>query len=306
MSRVFLAAIFISANTASGAGFDCAKAASKVEISICTNSAISALDDELSRLYKQVVSAEGGKRHQKQQREWLKKRNLCSGPECIEKLYHSRIGELRTLVEQSGLHDTCTRKDGPVPFLICSNSTLRDLNQRLTVLIRELKPKVTPEESYILLKAERFFTWERNDCENSVSANSSDLENPMSDCVRVVLERQVAFLEKSAVTPSALRTGIAQFPKIDVDFLVKFKTELVGQSKDVMGWLELLDPPSKLIGLLHSENPELTIPVVFKRLSNRDVLFIKRNNPYSSHAGKVIKRNGEVVLFLDSLLGNPL
>jgi uncharacterized protein len=73
------------------ASFDCSKAATAVEKTICSNSSISSLDEDLANLYKPVASTE-----RDNQRAWIKERNQCNANEaCLTRQYLARIAQLR-------------------------------------------------------------------------------------------------------------------------------------------------------------------------------------------------------------------
>ena len=77
----------------SAASYDCAKAVTIVEKTICATPRLSALDEELATTYKAVAkSAEA----RQEQRAWLVTRNACEdNAECIEASYLARIASLR-------------------------------------------------------------------------------------------------------------------------------------------------------------------------------------------------------------------
>jgi uncharacterized protein YecT (DUF1311 family) len=81
------------------AGFDCGKARSEVEKTICGNEELSRLDDSLNKAYQQALEQALFKKQTiKSQRRWLKKeRNTCHHAECIKQAYESRIKELAFL-----------------------------------------------------------------------------------------------------------------------------------------------------------------------------------------------------------------
>jgi uncharacterized protein YecT (DUF1311 family) len=81
--------------------FNCAKAATKVEITICADDNISLLDATLDRNYKQINAAlrmADDKIRTAQlidtQRAWLKQRNACETAQCLTDAYTRRIEEL--------------------------------------------------------------------------------------------------------------------------------------------------------------------------------------------------------------------
>ncbi|MCG7550330.1 lysozyme inhibitor LprI family protein [Pseudoalteromonas sp. Of7M-16] len=80
------------------AGFDCQKAATKVEKLICSDSALSQLDEDMGIAYRNKrASLYGVKRQQYlvKQRNWLKQvRNKCQTSKCLIKVYQARIWEI--------------------------------------------------------------------------------------------------------------------------------------------------------------------------------------------------------------------
>lgn len=81
---------------AEAASFDCAKATTKVEKTICENDDLSRLDQELDTAYRGSLSRDDVKRQAiKSQRDWLKNvRNPCQNAECLKQAYESRIKEI--------------------------------------------------------------------------------------------------------------------------------------------------------------------------------------------------------------------
>jgi hypothetical protein len=82
--------------SATAAGFDCAKAHTTIEVTICETPALSELDTRLSVLYKEAV------RHDPQiketQRRWLSTvRNRCADQACLTAAYEQQIGALENL-----------------------------------------------------------------------------------------------------------------------------------------------------------------------------------------------------------------
>lgn len=74
------------------ASFDCAKASNFTEHSICDNGELSALDNELARLYKETVQNTTDASVLKQeQRDWLTTRNRCTDVDCIKIAYQQRM-----------------------------------------------------------------------------------------------------------------------------------------------------------------------------------------------------------------------
>ncbi len=86
---------FLSGQT-DAASFDCAKAASYVEKSICGDTGLSLLDEKLAKAYQSAVKAsENVNELQSQQRQWLvKTRDQCQEKTCLQNAYQARIAQL--------------------------------------------------------------------------------------------------------------------------------------------------------------------------------------------------------------------
>lgn len=83
-----LLALSSSANAAS---FDCNKASTKVEKTICSVQSVSDLDTELAIVYKQA-----GSKYKNSQLAWLKERNKCGADgNCLVRQYQSRLAYLK-------------------------------------------------------------------------------------------------------------------------------------------------------------------------------------------------------------------
>jgi uncharacterized protein YecT (DUF1311 family) len=82
------------------ASFDCAKAASQVEIMLCGDPKLGSLDERMARAYREARdrARRGGdtalERLTAEQRAWLGHRDRCSTRACLERLYGERIALL--------------------------------------------------------------------------------------------------------------------------------------------------------------------------------------------------------------------
>lgn len=80
---------------AHAAGFDCAKASTKVEKQICANPELDFLDAQLNSVYKEVSGIDGVK---DSQRKWIREmRNTASSDQSMVFAYKYRIDELKKL-----------------------------------------------------------------------------------------------------------------------------------------------------------------------------------------------------------------
>lgn len=82
--------------TLSTPSFDCSKAHTQVEKTICSDKELSLLDAKLATDYKIVGDKIGDDRIEftNEQRAWLKQRNTCTSTECLTKTYFQRIDSL--------------------------------------------------------------------------------------------------------------------------------------------------------------------------------------------------------------------
>lgn len=84
-----------------GVSFNCAKASNKVEKMICTNPVLSALDENLSKAFKEALKAKNDKEQlKKEQFLWMKERDKCKESICVQKTYESRIADLNPLLNK--------------------------------------------------------------------------------------------------------------------------------------------------------------------------------------------------------------
>ena len=91
--------------------FDCSKAASAAEKSICSDPLLGKLDGTLAQNYKFMLASnigEGAKSDLKQtQKKWLSQRNQCKTNECLVSAYRSRVDEVCEYPVISGVHPVC-------------------------------------------------------------------------------------------------------------------------------------------------------------------------------------------------------
>lgn len=82
---------------AHAASFDCSKAATNVEKTICADDKLSQLDSDLAVAYKQAVERSDDKQKIVQgQRQWLREvRDVCADASCLTQAYTARLREMR-------------------------------------------------------------------------------------------------------------------------------------------------------------------------------------------------------------------
>ena len=81
---------------AHAASFDCMKATSAVERTICANPRLSRLDEELATAFRAMLGTVANPDALRgRQRDWLRERDACADDACLERLYTRRVAGLR-------------------------------------------------------------------------------------------------------------------------------------------------------------------------------------------------------------------
>lgn len=93
--------------------FDCGKATTLVENTICGDGKLAQLDVLLAGSYSSMMSSDigdGARAALKaDQRAWLSRRNQCSSKSCLAEIYETRIDEVCDIPVLSGVHPSCGR-----------------------------------------------------------------------------------------------------------------------------------------------------------------------------------------------------
>lgn len=138
---ILLLPVLLQATAVQAASFDCSKASTKIEKTICSDTELSKLDGDLSEIYQSALQKELQiKTVRYDQKEWLKIRNGCLDRDCIKEAYVSRIAQL-TL----GNNLRITKgADSPVCVKVKNGYVLHiDFN-----LMHALRPDSTEHQSY--------------------------------------------------------------------------------------------------------------------------------------------------------------
>ena len=97
-----VATCLVGMSSVHSAGFDCAKAKTKIDKLICSDARLSEADEKLNALYKEVLTKSPVPEDTKQQQlEWVKQsRNTCKDADCLQQAYTSRISDLQEQLEK--------------------------------------------------------------------------------------------------------------------------------------------------------------------------------------------------------------
>ncbi|WP_415408136.1 lysozyme inhibitor LprI family protein [Sulfurovum sp. CS9] len=100
---ISIISIFVTFGSLHAASFDCKKAGTFIEHTICGEAKLSKLDEELARAYKKAKNNTDKDALKKEQRQWIKtKRKSCKDVQCLRKVYAERVDELNAYSESSG------------------------------------------------------------------------------------------------------------------------------------------------------------------------------------------------------------
>ena len=101
MFRIFLFTVLLAANISCAASFDCGKAGTSVEKTICSDKELSRLDDLLTAAYRKALAdMENVSDLRASQISWLKDvRNHCQDADCLKAAYLDRLDKMQTFLE---------------------------------------------------------------------------------------------------------------------------------------------------------------------------------------------------------------
>ncbi|EIF29511.1 hypothetical protein BCh11DRAFT_04956 [Burkholderia sp. Ch1-1] len=113
MRHAYIMAALALATTAHAASFDCARAGSRVEATVCADGRLSRLDEVLAQDYQYTMASDIGDGARKDlkatQRAWVLSRNSCTDAECIRTAYAARIDQVcGSYPVLSGVSASCT------------------------------------------------------------------------------------------------------------------------------------------------------------------------------------------------------
>lgn len=104
MTRLILLTLLAIPFASNAASFDCAKAKSLVEITICNDDELSLMDDELGQIYRSAKAVAPDKKafQQTSQAAWQRRERDCRSRSCIVNWYIERKSSLLAVIRSSG------------------------------------------------------------------------------------------------------------------------------------------------------------------------------------------------------------
>lgn len=112
--RHLLAALLIVSPLAHATSFDCKKASTYVEKTICSSPLLGKLDDALADNYRDMLASDlgdGGADLKKEQRAWVAQRNKCTSEKCLVDQYRKRVDDVCDAPVVTGIHAACVQSD---------------------------------------------------------------------------------------------------------------------------------------------------------------------------------------------------
>ncbi len=197
---LLLPILFFLATAANAASFDCAKAASEAERTICSSKKLSWMDETLAETYEQELSREdAAKSIRATQKAWLVARNQCGDSTCLELKYEQRITEL-----------ACDRKSrmagSAIGSNLCSAFQLRSAERQLAPLQEKFVSQVlassnNPEYAKQVLAEEEkaWRTYRDAQCQlyGETHGGSDGWKNAWAgECLLAETKKRLAFLNK--------------------------------------------------------------------------------------------------------------
>ena len=153
------------------ASFNCSKARTVIEKTICRNTQLNKVDEQLGAIYKQLRNSLPKwefDQIRKEQRKWLKQRNSnCSDGNvyCLKSMNELRIIELRAEVEHRGIQSPsfdCAKARTVVEKSICRNNQLSLVDSEMGEIYSQLRQALPRWEFELLRREQRHWLRQRN------------------------------------------------------------------------------------------------------------------------------------------------
>ncbi|MGF6769476.1 uncharacterized protein P3T18_001946 [Paraburkholderia sp. GAS199] len=110
--RHLLVALLVVSPLVHATSFDCKKASTFVEKTICASPLLGKLDDALTENYNAMLATDlgdGGASLKKEERSWIAQRNKCTNDQCLIDMYRKRVDDVCDAPVVSGVHADCVQ-----------------------------------------------------------------------------------------------------------------------------------------------------------------------------------------------------
>lgn len=137
---------------------------------------------------------------------------------------------IRASVDCSGVRTGAAEREQ------CASQDLRRLAARIDDLTSQLERTLTGRDREALIDTELPFVRQRNDCQNRDSG--------LHECVEQVLRHRFDALSAASAKPSSILTEVTQYTFLDVPFVLRWGSGLVGKRVRVWGSMTLSPGPT--------------------------------------------------------------
>jgi len=167
---VYVLSLIISPPIAA-ASFNCSKARTVIEKTICSNTQLNKADEQLGKIYRQLRNSLPGWEFdllRKEQRQWVKQRNSnCSDGNvyCLQLINELRIIALRAEIERRGIQSPsfdCAKARTVVEKSICRNNQLSLVDSEMGEIYSQLRQSLPRWEIELLRREQRHWLRQRN------------------------------------------------------------------------------------------------------------------------------------------------
>ena len=153
------------------ASFNCSKARTVIEKTICNNTQLNKADERLGKIYRQLRNSLSKWEFdiiRREQRQWIKQRNSnCSDGNvyCLQSMSELRIVELRAEIERRGIQSPsfdCAKARTVVEKSICRNNQLSLVDSEMGEIYSQLRQSLPRWEFDLLRREQRHWLKQRN------------------------------------------------------------------------------------------------------------------------------------------------
>ena len=190
----------------------------------------------------------------------------------------------------------CRSPENSAEKTVCTTPALRAKNQAIERQSAELKLKLTAENAAILADTELPFLRQRNDCSN---------ESDIPACLEKTLSQRQDLLNRAQADPNAMRDALTEANYIDIGFLRKYWSLLVGRKVSVYGCITPGETAPRIHAELETEN-QPAVPLLFKSMPDEIAEFLDDQKPCAHWLVTVRKQGDKFLLYADEVLGRPL
>ena len=177
----------------------------------------------------------------------------------------------------------------------CASADLTQLTASVDSLTARLERTLTGRDRQALVDTESPFVRQRNDCSNGDSL--------VHECVERLLRSRLDALSVAATSPSSILAETTRYSFVDVPYVLRWGSSLVGKRVYVWGQMTLdpgATPGARVHGAVHDRSAAsgtASLPVLFKTMNGtRARWFYDAKQPSAYWEGTLERRDAGFVL----------